>query len=162
MGSIANYILEFVNCLLLSLRVEANGGVDIKIFNDYFNTSELLKEVQKMMSPLASLKESYIRVEGDPKDNILTDKTKLTQIVINFVGNSIKFTTKGTILLKHERISRGIVKFTVQDTGSGMTEDVQKKLFLPFNSFGTKTNKNTEGIGLGKPHFPLFAQIQQA
>ncbi len=66
-GSIASYMLEFVNCLLLSLRSEAIGK-SLEVFNEYFSVYELLKEIQEMMSPLASQKKNQILIEGDPHE----------------------------------------------------------------------------------------------
>lgn len=153
-GSIANYMLEFVNCLLLSLQADANGTDHIKMFEEYFNITSFLKEIQEMMSPLASQKQVKIVIEGNSSDMILTDKTKLTQVVVNFVGNSIKFTPRGKITLRHERDGPGRVRFTVQDTGTGMSEETRLKMFVPFSSSGNNTIKNSQGIGLGT--FSLF------
>lgn len=151
-GSIANYMLEFVNCLLVSLQADKNG-TSIKVFHEYFNTMDFLKEVQKMMGPLAMQKKTAIEVEGDSMDKLVTDKKKLTQVLVNFVGNSIKFTKNGKIILKHQRLSRSLVKFTIKDTGEGMSEEVKKKLFVPFNTFSSKEFKNTQGVGLGSFSF---------
>jgi signal transduction histidine kinase len=102
-GSIAKCMLEFVNCLFLSLQADVNGNEGIKLFHEYFSVSGFLKEIQSMMSPLAAQKKTRILVDGDPLDMMLTDRTKLTQIVTNFLSNSIKFTPGGTIKLRHER-----------------------------------------------------------
>lgn len=150
-GSIANYMMEFVNCLLISLQEEAESN-NVKMFNEYFNTSGFLSEIQSIMKPLAKQKQTTIHVEGNPEDMILTDKSKLTQVVVNFVGNSIKFTPKGKIFLRHERVNRFKVKFTVEDTGTGMSEEAKNKLFVPFSTSGNKSIKNSQGIGLGIHH----------
>jgi signal transduction histidine kinase len=151
-GSIANYLIEFVNCLLVSLQSEANG-TSIKMFHEYFNTTAFLEEIKEMMSPLAWQQRTTISIEGNPKDMMVTDKSKLTQIVVNFIGNSIKFTKNGNIYIKHERLNKRQVRFIVQDTGVGMSEEAKKKLFIPFNSTGNMIFKNSQGIGLGKPPF---------
>lgn len=148
--SIGNYLLEFVNCLLLSLQAESSG-TSIKVFHEYFKVSDLLGELKAMMSPMAFQKQTTISVECSQSEMMITDKTKLTQIIVNFIGNSIKFTSKGRITLKFERVQRSLVKFSVIDTGIGMSPEAKKKLFLPFHSFGHKSIYNTQGVGLGIP-----------
>lgn len=160
-GSIAKYMLEFANCLLLSLQSEATGA-SIKMFHEYFNVYEMLQEIKVMMDPLAGQKQTSILVEGNKRDLMVTDKTKLIQIIMNFIGNSIKFTLNGKILLKFERTDKNLIKFTIEDTGAGMSEEAKKKMFVPFNTSGNKLFKNSEGVGLGRLFTPLLLSLNQA
>lgn len=159
-GSIANYLIEFVNCLLVSLQSEANG-TSIKMFYEYFNITFFLEEMKEMLSPLAWQQRTTISVEGNSRDMVVTDKNKLTQIVVNFIGNSIKFTKNGKIYLKHERLNKRQVRFTVQDTGTGMSEEAKKKLFTPFSSTGNISVNNAQGLGLGKALFSIEMEYKK-
>lgn len=146
--SIANYLNQFTSSLLASLETEARGS-KIKMHYETTITSQFLERIKEIMSPLANQMDTLIKVKGNQGDMILTDIGKLTQIFVNFVGNSIKFTKKGTIFLKHKRISKDLVQFSVKDTGVGMTEETKQKLFVPFSSSGSNDITNLEGVGLG-------------
>lgn len=151
-GSISKYMLEFVNCLLLSLQAEATGN-SMKLFHECFNVSELLQEIKVMMEPVASQKQTSILVQNHSKDMMVTDKTKLTQIIMNFVSNSIKFTVNGNIFLSFQKNNEDkSVKFIIEDTGTGMSEETRRRIFTPFSTAGNKMATNSQGIGLCKHH----------
>lgn len=70
---------------------------------------------------------------------------------MNLISNALKFTRNGWIKIKIYKLSpqNNYIYFEVKDTGSGMTEEVIKKLGGEYNTFGQCTNENKEGIGLG-------------
>jgi len=141
----------------------------IDIVNDFLDTSRL---EQKRMNftfsaiDLAELAHSVIKeyqVTGsrqkthleiiDPKAAlplVLADSNRTKQILINLVGNALKFTTKGSVTISF-KVEGQMVKTFVQDTGSGMSPEAQKRLFKKFEQSGDAvlTRDSVRGTGLG-------------
>lgn len=86
---------------------------------------------------------------------VITDSTRITQIIYNLVGNGIKFTEAGNVMLslavteKNETEMR--VRFTVTDTGIGISKEQQQIIFEPFTQASTSTTRSYGGTGLGLP-----------
>ena len=78
----------------------------------------------------------------------LGDERRLTQVLLNLVGNAIKFTDEGEIVIKASQ-SNGTFSVAVCDTGPGISEDDQKKLFQEFQQADSSTTKKKGGTGLG-------------
>lgn len=87
------------------------------------------------------------------KYNVITDPTRITQIIYNLVGNGIKFTTAGTIKLTLDVVKKSehrmLVRFSVSDTGIGISESEQQLIFEPFIQASTSTTRSYGGTGLG-------------
>lgn len=88
-----------------------------------------------------------------------TDPTRLRQILINLIGNAIKFTDHGQVKVKVRWLDTGVFKITVQDTGIGITPEQQAKLFKPFSQADTSMTRRFGGTGLG---LILAKQLAQA
>ena len=73
----------------------------------------------------------------------------MKQIILNFLNNAVKFTSSGYIKLSLEETQVNLIKICVEDTGSGIASDKIEKLGAAYATFGTATNNNTTGIGLG-------------
>lgn len=141
--------------LLMSL---INDILDYSSFiNDKFNLikesfclNSMLNEVINLMSVQATAKNIKLKVEALTKDiNFFSDSRRIKQILINLIGNSIKFTINGYIkLLVRPTKFLNIVKFTVLDTGIGIKKQSLEKLCQPFATFDND-GINKYGIGLG-------------
>jgi nitrogen-specific signal transduction histidine kinase len=83
--------------------------------------------------------------------HILTDQWRLKQILINLISNAIKFTLYGEVKLKitsHKTDQKKFVRFQVEDTGVGIKEEIQKKLFQPYSKIANFSNELGSGLGL--------------
>ncbi len=119
----------------------------------------LLRGVQTLMNGHAAAKNVELRLELDPKVPVFVvgDSTRLRQVMLNLVNNAIKFTSKGVVYLRVNDITpedklKGPVHqiyFAVQDSGIGITPEVQKKLFMPFAQADSSTARKYGGTGLG-------------
>ena len=114
--------------------------------------------LSEMFAPLCEQKNIRFHCLWD--ENIapcfLTDKTKTDQILINILGNAVKFTPEyGTILFEVRLLERQDGKekilFIVRDTGVGMTQDTLRAIFVPFSRAGVVMREKVEGTGLGMP-----------
>jgi CheY-like chemotaxis protein/HPt (histidine-containing phosphotransfer) domain-containing protein len=94
---------------------------------------------------------------------LLGDPTRLTQVLINLLGNAVKFTPAGWVRLRCERVSEDdstlLVRFEVQDTGSGIPVELQPRLFEAFEQGDTSTTRLHGGTGLGLALTRHFAQL---
>jgi len=142
----AERLSELVKDLLDVSRIEQERVVfDIKSTDAMSIISSLIKEYELLA------KEKGLKLEFDKKPEfpeILIDPDKFKQVMINLIGNSIKYTKKGSvsILLGNDRKQ---ARITIKDTGIGMNEDERKNLFSKFYRIRNKETENISGTGLG-------------
>lgn len=145
-------LLGIVNDVLDLAKIEANE-VDIHI--QPHNIKQLLNELQSVFSAQAESKGLLLKFdtnESIPNLMMIDDKL-LRQILTNLLGNAIKFTQYGHVLLTagvgENKSDEKILRIEVEDTGIGISEDAQKKLFQPFSQAEEDTNRRFGGTGLG-------------
>lgn len=149
-----NNMLSIINEILDFSKIEA-GQVIIK--QEEFKLSKLIKDVISAHKPQLKGKNVKLKsnIESNIPDNLIGDTTRIKQVLINLVSNAIKFTDKGKITInvnldKTEQYKNDInLKFNVEDTGIGISEENQKKLFIPFSQTDNATERNISGTGLG-------------
>lgn len=90
-----------------------------------------------------------VKYSDNLTNNFYGDKLRLFQILTNLLGNAIKFTSKGEIGLYISSVNKDTVRFEVRDTGIGLTEEQQAKLFNPFIQADASTTRKYGGTGLG-------------
>jgi signal transduction histidine kinase len=111
--------------------------------------NELVKDVQKTMGPVVKQKGLDFRVEldeGIPK--IGFDYDGITRVVTNLISNALKFTTKGSIVIRTKK-DESSVEVTIADTGCGISKDDLDKLFKKYGQIKSAKVKDIEGTGLG-------------
>ncbi|MGB2591767.1 MAG: response regulator [Candidatus Acidiferrum sp.] len=145
-------LLTVINDILDFSKIEA-GKIDIEYID--FNLRDSLESTLKTVALRADEKGLELLCEVAPEvpEMVRGDSTRLRQIVINLVGNAIKFTEKGEIAVKVqlEAIEGAdcICHFTVVDTGIGISPDKLKLIFEPFSQADTSTTRKYGGTGLG-------------
>lgn len=145
-------LLEILNDILDFSKIEAN---ELKLEMISTDLYQLTKEIGELFSPRADEKKleltTYLHT-GYPC-NIMIDPIRLRQIITNLVGNAIKFTEKGYVLLliKGHDISEEEkrFRFEIQDTGIGIPKDKLDKIFEKFSQADTTTTRKFGGTGLG-------------
>ena len=101
-------------------------------------------------SSLAEKKGLYVKWNiSDDVQQVFCDSARISQVLINLISNAIKFTEKGGVTINIWRKSRGYVQIDVEDTGIGISEEDQKKLFKPFYQAPRPDGQKREGSGLG-------------
>lgn len=158
----ARHLLGLINDVLDLSKIEA-GRMDL--FVEEQSVSGLVEQVYSTVAPLVA-KGANEFVTDCPKDIgvIRVDATKLRQILLNLISNAAKFTEKGTITLKVERTSAGTdarIRFSVSDTGIGMTPEQCDKVFEAFTQAEASTASKFGGTGLGLAITKQFAQLME-
>ncbi|MEZ5196942.1 MAG: tetratricopeptide repeat protein [Bacteroidales bacterium] len=152
-----NNLLTIINEILDFSKIEA-GQVVLEILEfDLFNLVNDVKLLQVVKCKQEGLYlETVFRDNFEPK--YFGDPTRISQVLINFVSNAIKFTDSGgiTITLKlindpktKELKNRHFIRFEVTDTGIGISKDSQQKLFKPFSQTHAAVQRKVGGTGLG-------------
>ncbi|MGY0560920.1 ATP-binding protein [Luteimonas sp. A277] len=143
------HLMRLVNDALDLARIEA-GRLELDL--QPFNPRALVEEVGALMAPLARQRGLDYRalVAADVPPGLLGDEVRIRQILLNLVGNAIKFTEVGRVELAMQSAEAGGVRFTVSDTGPGLNEEQRKRLFQRFEQAeGAHTASRYGGSGLG-------------
>ena len=140
----ANHLHGLINDVLDITKIEVKK---LEIRKDSFNLVEELTKLKETFSIDISEKGLEFLIDSPETLTIYSDKKRINQILINLIGNAIKFTDKGKISIKVKRKNE-IVEISVKDTGPGIREEDLKKLFKPFSQI-IESDKIKEGSGLG-------------
>ncbi len=150
--SSAKHLLTILNNVLDIAKIESG---DMEIVQEAFSPSALAYNVHSIMYSQARDKnlEFKLNVSPDIKPVLKGDETRLRQVLINLVGNAVKFTQKGNIKLSVDLLEESPetqkLCFEVSDTGIGMSEDFVSRIFDKFSQEHNSSNRKYEGTGLG-------------
>jgi signal transduction histidine kinase/DNA-binding response OmpR family regulator len=147
-------LLSTINDILSLSKIEA-GKIDLE--KRAFNLRSSIEISAEILMPKAQEKGIYLKTDtAKLPQAIIGDDTRVKQIVINLLGNAVKFTSKGGVKLTADfkpnpngSSSSGIVTIKVEDTGIGISKENQKKLFQPFSQADSSTTRKYGGTGLG-------------
>jgi two-component system sensor histidine kinase/response regulator len=149
----ARHLLSLINDILDVAKIEA-GKLTLSI--EPVPCQELMAEVADTLRPLAQQKGLALEMAlGEPGQRpvvIDTDRRALTQILINLLNNAIKFTEQGTVRISlHQREEDGVLvtEMSIADSGAGIKEEDQAKLFQAFSQLDSTSTRHVEGAGLG-------------
>lgn len=161
-------LLTIINDILDISKIEAG----MMTFEDHtFSVKEIFKSLNVMLMSKAEEKNLglFFRCDDDVPENLFGDPTRLTQIIINLVGNAIKFTTKGNINVrakvlnsnfKNNKNGDTVVEFLVQDTGIGISKDKIEHIFERFRQAESHTTRKYGGTGLGLSIAKQLVELQ--
>ena len=154
--SSSNHLLSLINDVLEMSRIESGK---LHLNETECNLSEVMHELKNILQVDVREKkiDFFIDTVGVYDENIFCDRLRLNQILLNLVGNSIKFTKPGgkisiRILEKEGGTKeRTLYEIRVKDTGIGMSEEFAKRIFEPFEREKNTTVSGIQGTGLGMP-----------
>ena len=147
-----NHLLEIINDILDLSKIES-GKLEVERIS--CSPVQLVCEATSLMQIRADGKGISLKTEfkGPIPQRIQTDPTRLRQILLNLLGNAIKFTEVGSVRLvtELEQVAdeEPRLRFSVYDSGIGMTPEQLQKLFQPFTQADTSTTRKFGGTGLG-------------
>lgn len=144
----ATSMLEMVNSLLDFAKAESGG---LHLDRAPYNPAEIAETVFELMSPTAAEKE--LRFVLEVPESLKSrwywgDATRISQVLTNLVGNALKFTPSGQVRVKLEERA-GALLFSVTDTGIGIAEKDQSRIFRAFEQADLSTTRRFGGTGLG-------------
>jgi signal transduction histidine kinase/ActR/RegA family two-component response regulator len=147
----SKHLLALVNDILDYSRLES-GKVKLVMAN--FNLEDLFKDMSQNYAFLASQKGLMLEMQIEKYDYLLKgDALRINQVLNNIIGNAIKFTESGKVVIGNEIVAESDdsckVRFFVKDTGLGVSEADKQKVFLEFEQVKGGSNRQYEGAGLG-------------
>lgn len=149
----ANALLSIINDILDFSKIEA-GKLELDV--ERFDIFEMASQTADIISYQAQSRhlEMLLNISLDLPRFIFADEVRLRQVLINLLGNAVKFTEVGEIELKIETISKEVeeqvtIRFEVRDTGIGIKKEMQEKIFEAFSQEDGSTTKKYGGTGLG-------------
>ena len=147
----SKYLLSLINNVLQMNKIESQG---VKLEKIPFNVRNLINEVVNSFSFAISQNKNQVHKEIDAEipEILVGDSVRLSQILINLIGNAIKFTESGNIWIRLQSVvidgKKHTVKFIIQDDGIGIPKDKQASVFDKFIQL-RPIEKNYQGTGLG-------------
>ena len=150
--SSADGLLSLVNDLLDFSKIEARK---LQLDSVGFNLRDALEDTMRVLAPRADQKglELACQIHRDVPDALVGDPLRLRQVVINLVGNAIKFTEHGEVVLRVKAESpcdsNAELRFSVVDTGIGIPPEKQAVIFEAFSQADSSTTRRYGGTGLG-------------
>jgi PAS domain S-box-containing protein len=146
----AKHLLSLINDLLDLAKIESDK-LEVKI--EDVDCAAVIEEIAATLRPMADRKRIALEVRLAGKELVLkTDRRALSQIVINLVTNAIKFTEEGGVVISTDRQHADGAPcrvIAVADTGCGIDQDDQKRLFQAFTQLDSSSTRTHEGTGLG-------------
>jgi len=147
-----DYLLTFINDILQINKIEANK---VEIEPETFNLKKKITNIILALNNSANDNNTKLHLEYDKSlpENFIADQLKISQILINLIGNSIKFTKDGDIWIRVYKINEDNefynLRFEVEDNGIGISQEKQENMFESFSQGSIQINRKYGGTGLG-------------
>ncbi|MDT0558317.1 ATP-binding protein [Ichthyenterobacterium sp. W332] len=147
-----DYLLTFINDILQINKIEANKvELDPEVFNLKNKVDNVISALNN--SALDNNITMHFEYQNDIPENYMADQLKISQILINLIGNAIKFTKDGDIWVRVNKIAekndQHTIRFEVEDNGIGITKEKQDQMFESFSQGSVQINRKYGGTGLG-------------
>ncbi len=145
-------LLDLINDILDLSKLQA-GKMDF--VTEDFSLTEVLDETLNLFSQVAGRKSLELahRIDPDIPGYLRGDARRLRQVLVNLVGNAVKFTDQGSVLVEVDQRAgdkgRPVLRFRVVDTGPGISAEEQEQLFIPFSQVNAALSRRHRGTGLG-------------
>ncbi len=148
--SSARHLKRIINDLLDLAKIEAG---EFEICNEPYAVTEIVDVIEGTCLPIATEKglDWSITIDKNMPQTLAGDCERVSQIALNLAGNAVKFTDKGQVLVRIECVDDGMWRIVVSDSGPGIPEDQQEKVFEAFRSLdksGSKSVAASTGLGL--------------
>ena len=141
------HLLTLINDVLAFAKMEA-GQIEFDV--EDLGVAELLSGIEPLLAPLADVKEIVLSVEEcDPALQVVCDEERVRQILLNLVGNAIKFTQAGGLVVLSAAREEEWAAIRVRDNGPGISPDKQVRIFDAFVQADRSLSNPQDGVGLG-------------
>jgi len=150
------HLLGLINDILDLAKVEA-GQMELRLQD--VAVEPVIAQAVELVEPLAAEKRITIRSEASSVGEVLADAGKLKQMLLNLVSNAIKFTSEGGTVTITARRLPGAIEIAVADTGIGISDADQAKIFMEFHQVDPGPGRRQQGTGLGLALTRRFALL---
>jgi signal transduction histidine kinase/CheY-like chemotaxis protein len=158
--SAGKHLLALINDILDISKIEAGK---MSLYVEPVDVVELIEETMTTVRPLIEKNDNVLEFRHDlGNGRIESDQTKLRQILLNLLSNAAKFTHKGLVTISAERrrsADREVLELAVSDSGIGMNEEQQARIFEAFTQADSSTTREFGGTGLGLTICKRFAEL---
>jgi PAS domain S-box-containing protein len=157
------HLLAIINDVLDISKIEAGK---LTLDEEDLSLAAIFDQVRSLIGEKAAAKGLAVEITIDPAlpPTLRGDPVRLTQIVLNYAGNAVKFTERGSVTLRAtlagDDAAGVLVRFEVEDTGVGVPPDQKARLFEPFVQGDTSTTRRYGGSGLGLAISRRLAQLK--
>ena len=151
-GKSAQRLLGVINDVLDFSKIEAGK---LAIASEVFDVNQMVGDTLAMIDSAAAAKgiEIGVRIDSSVPSAVIGDPLRIEQILLNYLNNAVKFTERGSIAVVVEMAEAkdggAFMRFSVSDTGIGLSPEQQARLFQPFQQADTSTSRKFGGTGLG-------------
>ena len=148
----ANHLLSIINDILDLSKIEF-GEMNLQL--NQFNLHTLSNAIESIFTPNAEEKGLMFKyhISNEISECLIGDDVRIRQVLINLIGNSIKFTDAGyvslNVMLKEDLDESQRISFEIKDTGIGMSEEFMNQIFDKFSQEANQANRKYAGTGLG-------------
>lgn len=156
-------LLNIINEILDFAKIDAGK---MTIDKSPIDVNEIINNVLISMRPKAEEKDLLITSKTDVKikNHLIGDPLRLTQILMNLLSNSLKFTEKGSVMVSSNLINdepnKQTIRFMIKDSGIGIAEEMQQKVFESFTQEDSSITRRFGGSGLGLPICKSLVELQ--
>lgn len=154
-----NHLLSMINDTLDLAKIETGRT---ELYLTQVDALELTAELVDSVQPLVRRNRNRLDVDCKEVGNVITDATKLRQILLNLLSNAAKFTTDGQILLElrlEPGSHGGWLRYRIHDTGPGISKEMQERIFEPFVQVDGSSTRVHGGTGLGLSIARSFCEL---
>jgi PAS domain S-box-containing protein len=160
-GDAAHHLLDIINDILDLSKIDAGKLVLAPVD---FSVDALLARSTALVADGARRKGLALTVDrGELPQTLRGDALRLSQVLVNLLGNAVKFTARGIVTLRCDVMARDdsewTIRFAVHDTGVGISPEAQERLFKPFEQADGSTTRRFGGTGLGLSIASELAQL---
>lgn len=145
-SSAGNLLLELVTQILDLARIE-KGHLQLSM--EKVTLADCFNECRSMISPLAENNDLTLDINVETNGYVIADYTRLKQVMLNLLSNAIKYNKEhGSVSLKVLQKENNIVRISIIDTGTGISQEMLQEIFQPFNRLNAASSIEGTGIGL--------------
>lgn len=143
----STHLMQLINDILDMGKMDAK---QFTVFKEKINFAEIAEDVREMVQSSVTNKGLWLRIDIAPDlPPVFVDRTRIRQVLLNLVTNSLRFTRKGGITIKAFKSTSELLRVEVIDTGTGIAKEDLPKVFHEFRQVGDDNLRSGEGSGLG-------------
>ncbi len=153
----SKHLMRLVNDVLDLGQIE---NMRMNLIKEWISTAQIIGETTEMMQRAFDLKGITLRTEIEPDlPLVYVDRTRIRQVILNLVNNSLRFTDQGSVTLRLRRSENDTLLVSVADTGTGIAQEDIHKIFEDFQQVSQDSWRRREGTGLGIPISKRFIEL---